>query len=124
MPSIESMGENEDQAGLVRRACERLAAQRFVPKSPGRMDAGEVLLCAGAALVREAVAMRCSEREGDEFACNVVSCDSDYIRKIGAIMGLSPAMVSGAIIMNDSLPTRKRLTGVVSWFGRYWQSAA
>ena len=123
MLSIETMSGN-DETGLVRRACERLTAQRFVPMSPGRMDTGEVLLCAGAALVREAVVKRRSEREGDEFARDVVSRDSGHIREVGTLMGLDPAMVSGAIIMNDSLPARKRLTGVVSWFRRYRESAA
>ena len=120
---IETMSRN-DETGLVRRACDRLAAQRCVPMSPGRVDAGEVLLCAGAALVREAVANRRSEQEGDEFARDVVSRDSDHIREVGTLMGIDPAMVSDAIIMNDSLPARKRLTGVVSWFETYRETGA
>ena len=83
------------------------------------MDAGDIQLCAGAALVREAISMRHSEREGDAFAREAVSRDRDYIRRVGARLGLNPAMVSGLIIMNDSLSARHRLDGVLSWLGQH-----
>ena len=118
MPSVEPVGQSEYRSYLFREACRRLTAQRFVPMSPGQVDRGDVLLCAGAALVREAVAIQCSEREGDEFARDVVGRDAAHIRKVGARVCLDPEMLSEVIIRNDSLPDRQRLEGVISWFGR------
>ena len=68
--------------------------------------------------------MRHSEGEGDEFARKVVVQGSAYITKVGARVGLDPAMVSNVIVTNDCLPVRQRLAGVLSRFGRYRMSSA
>lgn len=124
MQSIEPMGWDEERTRLLRNACGRLRTQRFVPISPGMVDGGEILLCAGAALVREAVAMRRSEREGEEFAYEVVDRESSYIWKVGERMGLDPEMVSDVIVTNDCLPARQRLAGVFSRLGWYRETSA
>ena len=100
---------------LVSRARRRLMRQDGVPLSPGESCGGSVRLCAGAVLVREAVALYRSERSAERFERNVTVRDSGYIRSVASSIGLDENMVGGVIIMNDRLPARARLEGVLGY---------
>lgn len=107
-----------DSTMLVERACLRLRAQKNVPLSPGRTDKGKTMLCAGAALVREAMSMLRSDAAATQFEREVVERDGDYIREVGVELGLDPAVVDGAIIFNDSLAPCMRTAGTVEYLSK------
>ena len=88
-------------------------AQQTIPLSPGRMNGNKVLLCAGAVLVRQAVAMCRSQELAHDFERETITRDSDYIREVGASIGLDKTMVDCVIIENDCLPFSTRLRGTL-----------
>ena len=98
---------------LISRTCRQLVAQQTIPLSPGGMNGDELQLCAGAILVREAVAMFRSQEFAHKFAREAITRDSDYIRKVGASIGLHKPMVDCVIVSNDRLPPSTRLRGVL-----------
>lgn len=98
---------------LISRTCRQLVAQQAIPLSPGRMSGDELQLCAGAILVREAVAMCRSQEFAHEFAREAITRDSDYIRRVGASIGLDETMVDCVIVGNDRLPSSTRLRGIL-----------
>ncbi len=100
---------------LVLRARQRLNRQGDVPESPGDACGGMRWLCAGAVLVREAVAMYWSEDAAARFERRAVVLDSDYIRRTGSQVGLDPATVGGVVIVNDRLSRQARLSGMLAY---------
>ncbi len=107
-----------DLGVLVERTCLQLRAQKEVPLSPGRHDEHKTMLCAGAALVKEAMSMLRSEADAVQFEREVVTRDSDYIREVGSELGLDLAVVDGAIIMNDNLCPSTRLFGTLEYLSK------
>ena len=110
---VKSWASTGDFDRLISRTCRQLMAQQTIPLSPGRMNGDEVQLCAGATLVREAVAMCRSQEFAHEFARESITRDSDYIREVGASIGLDETMVDCVIIGNDRLPSSARLRGTL-----------
>ena len=108
-----------DPAALINRTCQHLVEQRTIPISPGRVDGEATLLCAGAALVREAVMMFRSEEDASAFEREVVANDSGYIREVGAKLGLASEMVDSVIITNDSLTPETRLAGTTEFLSQF-----
>lgn len=90
-----------------------LTEQRVVPVSPGRLGGNGPLLCAGAMLVHEALAVLRSPAEACQFAHRVVCEESDFIVDTAGRIGLDRAMVAHWIIANDSLGQEDRLQGVL-----------
>ncbi len=106
---------NDFSNGLVFRAQQRLIDQGDVPKSPGITCGRRTHLCAGAVVVREAVALRQSEEAAEHFEHEVVAHDSGYIRNVGCEIGLDGEMVSKIILMSDGLPAHTRLAGMLAY---------
>ena len=98
-------------SSAVSRALRALEAQRNIPLSPGQMDGDSVLLCAGAAFVKEAVALLRAPEYAEKFTRDVVWRDSEFISRIGCTIGLDERMVNEIVIVNDKLPGHDRLAG-------------
>ncbi len=112
-------GSNSLPGDLILRAQQRLIRQGDdVPESPGVARGGVHRLCAGAVLVREAVALYLSEDAAARFERRAVVRDSDYIRRIGSQVGLDPATVGGVVIVNDRLLQQARLSGMLAYLDR------
>ena len=95
-----------------------LLTQGWVPASPGCLIDGRPFLCAGAMLVREALAMKWSPAAAEWFAANVVDEDRDFICTVGTDVGLDGNMVRARIIENDALTADERLDGMIDQLRR------
>ena len=101
---------------IIESTLQKLEAQSVVPMSPGVIAGDSVLLCAGAAFVKEAAADMYSGEFSEAFAREAVSRgDSDYIRSVGATIGLDEEMVQGIVMKNDALPSGERLSGTLNY---------
>lgn len=107
-----------DSDRLISRTCRQLRIQKTIPQSPGIVDGNKVLLCAGALLVREASDMLRSKEFANEFEREVVTRDSDYIRKVGSAIGLDEIAVNSVVVGNDRLPPGIRLGGTLAHIAR------
>ena len=103
---------------LIYRTKERLVYQEVLPNSPGTISAGMPQLCAGAMLVREAVALYHSQEDAQYFENEVVVRDSDYIRSVGKDVGLEAKMLNNIILLNDRFKVSSRLGGMLNHLDR------
>ena len=111
-------GANDFPDDVISRTWQRLIRQGSVPESPGMVCDGTVHLCAGAVLVREAVAVHRSEEAAGRFEREVTVRGSDYIRRVGCGIGLDGEAVGKIIIANDRLPGHNRLAGMLAYLDR------
>jgi len=90
-----------------------LAAQGWVPASPGIERAGQPVLCAGAMLVREAMALRGSPAAAAEFERKVVQRDRAFICEAARDVGLDVDVVRQRIAANDRVDGDVRLGAMI-----------
>lgn len=98
---------------IFERTERALQKQQDIPLSPGRVCASGQLLCAGAMLVHEALAVLRSPAEARSFAERVVNEDTSFIEDTGEKIGLDRMMVVQTKHLNDSLGNSDRLSGVL-----------
>lgn len=103
-----------DSGALLDRTCRDLTAQGVVPLSPGQVEHGTTLLCAGAALVKQATLMLRSPEAASLFEREVVRQGASYIREVGTTLGLDATTVNSVVIVNDKLPLDQRLLGTIA----------
>ena len=101
---------------LIELTCQDLHAQGEVPLSPGQVRAGNVTLCAGAALVRRALILSRSADVAREF-----DREQDFICEVGAGIGLDPSFVRAIVVTNDNLNAGQRLVGTSEYLSRLTQ---
>ena len=98
---------------IFERTERALKKQQDIPLSPGRACAGGQLLCAGAMLVHEALAVLRSPAEAQSFMHRVVNEDPSFIEDTGEQIGLDRMMVVQTKRLNDSLEDSDRLSGAL-----------
>jgi hypothetical protein len=99
---------------VLERTEQALALQGCVPSSPGAEIDGRPVLCAGAMLVREAIAWRGCEAQAAAFEIEVVQRDRAFICAAGEKVGLDPEVVRRRIIENDAAAPAHRLVAMLA----------
>ncbi|MCH7540732.1 MAG: hypothetical protein IH999_10105 [Proteobacteria bacterium] len=110
------MENHEEWVGLLDRTVHALEEQAVVPLSPGQVAIEGQQLCAGAMLVKEALACDGRVEDARRFRQEVASRNTDYIKEVASTIGLNSDIVQAAIIFNDSLPPEERLPGLKGFF--------
>ncbi len=105
---------------LIYRVRRRLMFQESIPESNGISYGGKTILCTGAIVVRELVALNQSEEVAEQFEQAVVSRGSQYIKSVGSESGLNGEMVGKIIGMNNKLPTYIRLSAMLRFLDHLW----
>ena len=77
------MVSNEQLDAIFERTERALKDQRNVPLTPGRVCENGTVMCAGAMLVYEALAVVSSSEKAREFARRVVQEDDSFIEDTG-----------------------------------------
>lgn len=107
------MVTSKDLDVIFERTERALTKQQDIPLSPGRVCADGQLLCAGAMLVHEALAVLRSSAEAQSFAQRVVNEGPSFIEDTGEQIGLDRMMVVQTKRLNDRLEDSDRLSGVL-----------
>ena len=107
------MVSNEQLDTIFERTERALKDQRNIPLSPGRVCENGMVMCAGAMLVYEALAVIRSSAEAREFARRVVEEDDSFIEDTGEQIGLDREMVMMTKRANDTLENEERLQGTL-----------
>lgn len=98
---------------ILKRTEDALTQQVDVPLSPGQVCESGHVLCAGAMLVHEALAVLRSPADAAEFVRRVTNEDCSYIENTGEAIGLDREMVIQTKHLNDTLDDEDRLAGTV-----------
>lgn len=112
------MISNEQMDMIFERTKNALKSQRIVPLSPGIVRENNTVMCAGATLVHEALALLNSSEEASEFAHRVLLEDESFIEDTGERIGLERKMVTMTKRMNDDLEDEDRLQGTLEHLQR------
>lgn len=107
------MVSNEQLDTIFERTESALKDQRHVPLSPGQVCENGMVMCAGAMLVHEALAVLRSSAEARQFARRVVEEEDSFIEDTGERIGLDREMVMMTKRANDRLENEERLQGTL-----------
>jgi len=97
------------------RAIAMLEDQPTVPMSPGCVENGRTLLCAGAAVIAAAIEITHSQREREAFERAIVAAGGSrlFYRAIDAL-GWRRWLVAGAIRPNDACAEAERKSRMIA----------
>lgn len=107
------MVTNQQLDVIFQRTERALEDQRGVPLSPGHVCENGTVMCAGAMLVHEALAVLRSPEEAHDFASRVVDEDGSFIEDTGELIGLDRDMVAMTKRQNDSFKDENRFHGAL-----------
>lgn len=99
---------------ILDRTIGEIQKQGFLPESPCAFSDGRKVLCAGALIVREAIAQIHSQEEANFFEEKLfLSNDKTVIVETATKTGFPTPLVRDAIIMNDSLDQTIRVSSLI-----------
>lgn len=92
-----------------------LSLEELVPRSPGIMIGNRARLCAGAAVVYQAAALKNAGRDLTRLAEKMVTLGKGYILRKATELQLDPAIVERVVLKNDSCRDDERRDRMVQF---------